>query len=64
MQVGSKIDASWTVDLRGVFWWMLGCFLLNFVHDLTWPTQQKPEQTFASICFSGHRHHLPVVLLG
>ena len=36
-QVGSKIDPSWTVGLTAVFWWMLGPFLLNFQHNMTWP---------------------------
>ena len=36
-QVGSKIDPSLSVDLRGVFWWILDRFLLNFVHNITWP---------------------------
>ena len=36
-QVGSKIDASWGVDLRAVLWWILDGFLLIFCPNMAWP---------------------------
>ena len=36
-QVGSKIHASWSVDLRAVFWWMLASVLLIFYYNMIWP---------------------------
>ena len=36
-QVGSKIDPSWDVDLAVVLEGILAPFLLNFVHNITWP---------------------------
>ena len=36
-QVGSKIDASWGVDLRAVLWWILDGFLLIFWPNMAWP---------------------------
>ena len=36
-QVGSKIDASWSVDLRAVFGRMLATFLSNFQHNMILP---------------------------
>ena len=36
-QVGSKIDASWGVDLRAVLWWILDGFLLLFCPNMAWP---------------------------
>ena len=36
-QVGFNIDASWSVDLRAVFWWMLASVLLIFYYNMIWP---------------------------
>ena len=36
-QVGHKIDPSWGVDLRPVFWRLLYGFLYIFVANITWP---------------------------
>ena len=41
-QVGSKIDASWSVDLRAVFGRMFVQILLIFYKNMTWPKWQKP----------------------
>ena len=40
-QVGVKIDPSWGVDLRGVFWCMLGCLLLICCLNMAWPKSLK-----------------------
>ena len=36
-QVGSKIDSSWSVDLRPVFWRLLDRFFHIFWPNITWP---------------------------
>ena len=36
-QVGHKIDPSWGVDWRPVFWRLLYGFLYIFVANITWP---------------------------